>query len=78
MHLSRGNHESHSMNKMYGFDGEVRGRGRHRKLGVWCVLGGARPRTFWAAPRAGLIGFEANRGSGVRQGPQTGRGRLDF
>ena len=23
MHLSRGNHESHSMNKMYGFDGEV-------------------------------------------------------
>jgi hypothetical protein len=24
MHMSRGNHESHSMNKIYGFDGEVR------------------------------------------------------
>jgi serine/threonine-protein phosphatase 5 len=23
MHMSRGNHESHSMNKIYGFDGEV-------------------------------------------------------
>lgn len=26
MHLSRGNHESHSMNKMYGFDGEVKAK----------------------------------------------------
>ncbi|GBF88948.1 hypothetical protein Rsub_01447 [Raphidocelis subcapitata] len=26
IHLSRGNHESHSMNKMYGFDGEVKAK----------------------------------------------------
>lgn len=26
MHLSRGNHESKSMNKIYGFEGEVRSK----------------------------------------------------
>ena len=26
MHLTRGNHESHSMNRMYGFDGEVKAK----------------------------------------------------
>lgn len=40
MHLSRGNHEAHSMNKIYGFDGEVGAQaGWGRLMRVW-VRGG--------------------------------------
>jgi hypothetical protein len=39
MYLARGNHESKSMNSMYGFEGEVRAGGgfwdKLRKLGCW-------------------------------------------
>ena len=33
LHLARGNHESKSMNKVYGFDGEVCGGGRRKEKG---------------------------------------------
>ncbi|KAI8470533.1 MAG: phosphatase 5-like protein [Monoraphidium minutum] len=35
LHLSRGNHESHSMNKMYGFDGEVKAKYSSTMLDVF-------------------------------------------
>jgi serine/threonine-protein phosphatase 5 len=35
MHLTRGNHESHSMNKIYGFDGEVGGTGQGKARECW-------------------------------------------
>lgn len=35
IHLSRGNHESHSMNKIYGFDGEVKAKYNGQMLDVF-------------------------------------------
>jgi len=35
MHLTRGNHESHSMNKIYGFDGEVKHKFNNTLLDVF-------------------------------------------
>ena len=46
-HLNRGNHESVNMNKMYGFEGEVRPRPREPLRACWGIVNPIR-RPNWA------------------------------
>jgi hypothetical protein len=61
MHLTRGNHESKSMNKMYGFDGEVKAKYNNTLCEVF-------HETFCWLPLAFVLKSKVGAGVGVAGG----------